>query len=71
MLYSRYGYIPQTRRKLPRYNINNSPLKSYTLGLINRYCECYANRKLLSIVLVPTAVKGPLITKDRDCYTII
>lgn len=67
MPYSRNRYIPQTRYKLSRDNINNSSVEGYTLGFINCYCECYANRELLTVVLIASSVKGPLVVKDRDC----
>lgn len=67
MPYSRNCYIPQTRYELSRGNINNSSVKGYTLSLVNCYCERYTNWELLTIVLIPSAVKSPLVTKDRDC----
>lgn len=67
MLYSRNSYIPQTRRKLSSSNINNSPIKGYALGFVDCYCEYDANRKLLTIMLITSAVERPLISEDRDC----
>lgn len=66
MLYSRNSYIPQTRRKLSSSNINNSPIKGYTLGFVDCYCECDANRKLLTVMLITSAVERPLVSEDRD-----
>lgn len=67
MLYSRNCYVPQTRRKLSRGNINNSPVKGYALRFVDCYYECYANRKLLTVVLIASAIEGPLVSENRDC----